>query len=123
MVFDIQAIHDFISDFQALLLYLVYQEGLNLQAALVRSTPKEGQHRLEGTQWDSSPIDADRLEQTVVNRVPYRCAGGIVTYRHFQPQAIRGMLLKLLIPQSGTIAVAAACISQDQELITKFSKN
>ena len=70
MSLDVQVLHDLVGDFQALLVNLIHQESLYLQATLVGRTPDEGQHSLEGAQWDAGPIDADGAKQTMLNRVP-----------------------------------------------------
>src|ERR1700686_5494124 len=67
------------------------------------------------TQWLAGPVDTDEAEQTVLDRVPLRSATGIMTYRDLQPQAIRQLLLQLLLPQPRPTAITTSRIGQDQE--------
>ena len=55
-------------------------------------------------------------KQAVLNRIPLRAAGRIVTDGHAQAQAVAELALQWRFPQPGTTAITAPSVCQDQEV-------
>lgn len=91
------------------------QGRLDPQPGRGRRAPQVAQQRVPGPQRLARPVQADRAEQPVLDRVPFRAAGRVVADRHGQPEPVAQVLLHLLLPQPGPIAVAAPAVGQDQQ--------
>ncbi len=76
----------------------------------IASRKRPGAHRRAGA------IAADRADESMLNRVPFRASCWIVAHRNLEPQAITHHDLEALLPESRPRAVTATRISQDQQL-------
>jgi len=63
----------------------------------------------------AGPRLANLTEEQMLDRIPLRGAGRVVTDGDLQPKRIREADLELLLPAPGTVAVAAAAVGQDEE--------
>jgi hypothetical protein len=61
------------------------------------------------------PIATDLAAQAMLNGVPLRAAGRIVTHRHPQVQPVTKLALELGFPHPGATPITAPTICQDQE--------
>lgn len=86
------------------------------QTCLGRRPTDERKHRIQTGQWLAGPVDGDRAEYTVLDRIPLRGSGGIVANGDFQPGLI-GELLEGAFPQAWTTTIAAAGVGFDQETL------
>ena len=77
--------------------------------------PDQSQHRLAGPQGLAGPIETDLAKQAMLNGIPLRTAGGIVTHREAQPHPVAQLALQLVFPKPRPMAVTAASIRQDQQ--------
>ena len=95
---QVQGIHLLLGDFDAFLVLAIHQASLNLEPGFRRSASDVIQHRLEGTQRLTSPIQADVAEQSVLDRIPLGRSGGVVTYHHVDTQPVCKLFLESLFP-------------------------
>ena len=70
----------------------------------------------KGAEGTPCPCLADLAEQTMLNRVPFRGTGGVVTDGHRQAQTIGHLHLKLVRPDTGTRAITATTIRFNQQV-------
>ena len=66
----------------------------------------QSQHRLAGPQGLAGPIE-DLAKQAMLNGIPLRTAGGIVTHREAQPHPVAQLALQLVFPKPRPMAVTA----------------
>ncbi len=59
---------------------------------------------------------ADLAEKAVLHRIPLGGAGGVVADRHGQFKAVDELFLERAFPEATAGSVAAAAVSQDQQL-------
>ena len=62
------------------------------------------------------PVFGDFGKQAVLDGIPFRSAGGVVSNSHCEPKAVAELDLKLGFPSTGTATVAAASIRQDKQV-------
>ncbi len=76
-----------------------------------------GQHRLQIPQRLGSPVDADRAEQAMFDRIPLGRPGWVVADRHCQSPAVGQLQLHLMLPQPAATTVAPSGIRHQQQLV------
>lgn len=95
---------------------LVEQEGSDCQTGRCRGALDVIEHGLERVQRLSSPVDRDLTEETVLDRVVFGSAGGIMADQDGDAQFV-GELLEFILPEPEATIVATTGIAQDQERI------
>ena len=95
---------------------LVEQEGSDCQTGRCRSALDVIEHGLERVQRLSSPVDRDLTEETVLDRVVFGSACGIMADQDGDAQFI-GELLEFILPEPEATIVATTGIAQDQKSI------
>jgi len=88
MSLDIQAPHDRVRHFETLRVRLIDKEGFDLQAGRSARAAQTGQQDVEGAQGHTRPVDADRTEQAMLNRIPLGRTRRIMADVDFQAQAV-----------------------------------
>ena len=112
----LKRLHHGIGDLLASLVDPLEQGGRDLQARGGRRIMQIAEHGLQGPQRLTGPIEANLAEQAMLNRVPLRAVGRIMTHSHAQAQAVAELALELRFPQPGPIPITAPSVAQDQEL-------
>src|SRR5215813_2801331 len=92
------------------------QTGSSLQTSLGGRRTDDPDPRLEGLQRAARPIQTDLGEQAVFDRIPFRASRRIVAARPGQTKLIAKSLLYLCLPQPRAAPIAAARISEHQNL-------
>lgn len=87
----------------------------DFQASLGGRPTDPTQHRLQGAQGLSGPIETDLAKHAMLNGIPLRTARWIVTHREAQAHHVAQLALQLFFPKTRTIPVTAARIRQDQQ--------
>ena len=62
------------------------------------------------------PVLADLAEESVLDRVPFGCAGRIVCHCYGQTVAVGKLVLQVVLPCASAITVAASAVREDSEL-------
>lgn len=95
---------------------LVEQEGSDRQTGRCRGALDVIEHGLQRVQRLSSPVDRDLTEETVLDRVVFGSACGIVADQDGDAQLV-GELLEFILPEPEATIVATTGIAQDQKSI------
>jgi hypothetical protein len=86
------------------------------QAGLSSGGANEVEDLLVTFEWFAGPVLGDLGKQTVLNGVPFGSASRVVGNSESQTKRIGQLRLKFCFPGAATIAIAAACVTQNEEL-------
>lgn len=109
MAFFVRELSSFLKDF-------VEQEGSDCQTSRGSGASDEIEHDLERVQRLSSPVDRDLTEETILDRVVFGSACGIMADQDGDAQFV-GELLEFILPEPEATIVATTGIAQDQKRI------
>jgi len=115
MQFDGECCHFWVADLDAFLVGRIKEGGLDSEPGVSLGVPDAGKHEIQRGRRRASPGLGDFTEQAVLNGIPLGSAWRLVTDGDRQVKGIDQLGLKLLLPKTGTIAIAAAPIGEDQE--------
>ncbi|OWK43309.1 TPR repeat-containing protein [Fimbriiglobus ruber] len=107
--------HLVIRDLQAPLIVSPQQHGFHLQACFGSRVLNIAQQDQPRTQGLAGPVDADKAEQPMLNRVPLGATAGVVAHRHLQVEGVSQPFLQLTLPHPRPTAITATRVRQDQE--------
>jgi hypothetical protein len=93
----------------------VFASCSNRQASLGGSAANRVEHDLQAAQGLACPIQADLAKEPMLNRIPFRTPGGIMTHGHAQSVAIAELLLQVEFKAARAYSITASGIGQDQE--------
>lgn len=116
MVVQIQGVHHRIGDAPIDLVGALVEDGGDLQAGRGRRAAQETPQRRPSAQGCPCPVQMNRAEPPLLDGIPLRAAGGIVTDRGRQAALIAQLLRKLLLPEARPTAVAALGVGHDHNL-------
>ena len=94
---EIELFHFMVGNFDLLFVAALVESCRDTQAALCPGSSNKAQHGCQVSQRMSGPVAADRAEQTMIGRIPFRRAARIVTDRNRQARLI-GEPLKFPLP-------------------------
>lgn len=90
--------------------------GGDRQAGLSSGGANEVEDLLITVEWFAGPVLGDLRKETVLNGVPFRSASRVVGNSESQTKRIGQLRLKFCFPGAATIAIAAASVTQNEEL-------
>ena len=114
---QVKATHDLVGDPLPGLIATTLEASIHPQPGGRDGSGNVADNRRKGPQRHTSPVQADEAEEPVLNWVPLRAAGGIVTHRDLEPAGIAELFLQLGFPNSRAATVRAARIGQDEETL------
>lgn len=82
---NVESCHFVIGNFDLFPVGSLIKAGGDSQTGLCCRSADEAEHGGQVAQWRSRPVSADRTEQVMSGRVPFRRATGIVAHRDRQP--------------------------------------
>lgn len=117
MWFDAEMTEELVGDLAAGPVRPLQQVGLDGQATVGAGAADEGEHSIQGAQRDAGPVGRDGPEEQMLDRVPLRAAGGVMTDGDFDAVNIDEEALQALLPEANPAAVGAATVSQKQQAL------
>lgn len=98
--------------FERILVAIQTGRGIN-----ALGTTNERQHFAQGRERLAAPVIANRTKQAVFDGVPLGCAAWIVTDGEGEVVTVYQLGLQFVFPHSGSIAVAASRIAEQQQFV------
>ena len=104
-------------DLAALLKSSVNEKGIDGQAGRGGCAADVVAHCGKRAQRFAGPVARYLTEETILDRIILGCAGRIMADQNRDAEAVRALALQFSFPEPGTAVVAAARITEDQELV------